>query len=432
MLYSIPNLSNTLIGLAMNSIIKRICGRIVCCIAIIFCFFALPSLAQEYEKIPYSEGYILFPAQQKEPEKPSLLALFLQQQKHDLSYQIPYSLESLAVSSCNGSNSFPKSFNELRNRTPLIQKQVCLPWQLRLINYALQAYPYDSSLYPTQADKNNPYLQKSIQFWECQQILRLNLYALAHGNASERMQAFFDIAHKNVPRSNADLYEKGVKKLIDRFCSWDRSEKKYHVTKIPYISYEESEQFFQEYLDLFPQDWRIVRYNLKSEYIEKVCDGWQMVQKGHEVHCSYNNTLKNISGQTSVQHLYEYYRKHAPKQDQFIANFYKTCIAEKYSQAHQESAQSFSVKNDPLYISNNQELLLLRKEYADKVLSDFAPLQNLAAQDLFTAIPTSVPDVLAALNDKNSFTKTIDLVLHNITNNHTYCKKEFIFLNYRI
>lgn len=419
MLYSVPNLSNLLIGLAMNSIIKKICARIIFCITIIFCFFALPSLAQEYEKIPYGEGYILIPAQPKEPAKPSLLALFFQQQQHDLSYQTPYPFENLVVSSCSGSNYFPESFNELRKRTPLVQKQVYLPWQLRLINYDMQEYPYDSCLYPTKADRNNPYLQKSIQFWECQQILRQNLFTIAHGTASERMQAFFDIAHKNVPCSNADLYEKGLKKLIDKFCSWDRSEKKYHVTKIPYISYEESQTFFQEYLDLFPQDWRIVRYNLKSEYIEKICNAWQMVQKGHEIGGKHNTALIHICKQDSVKSLYDYYAKSTMKHDPFIANFYKTCISERYAQAHQESAQSFSVKNDPLYTSNNHELLLLRKEYADKALQDFAPLQNIAAQDIFAAIPQNIFEVCAALNDPNNFTKAIDSVLHNIEKNHS-------------
>jgi hypothetical protein len=81
----------------------------------------------------------------------------------------------------------------------------------------------------------------------------------------------------------------------------------------------------------------------------------------------------------------------------------------------------FNIQNDPLYTSNNHELLLLRKEYADKVLRDFSPLQNVAAQEIFKALPQTIPEVLAALQDKNSFTKTINSVLKNLKNNHPEC-----------
>jgi hypothetical protein len=382
---------------------------------------SLSSFSQEYQKIPYGEGYILVPVEPAAHQLPTLGQQFqdyqLQHTFDDYSHQVNVQIQA----SGRGCNDFPDVFGQLRKRTPLTfheERKIKLSWEYELIDQYRKEYPNYSSLYPTQADRNNSSLQKSIQFWECQQKLRQNLFALARGSSCKRLEAFFEIAHRNVPSSNADLYEKGVKKLIDRFCSWDRSEKKYHVTNIPHISYEESQAFFQEYLDLFPQDWRIVRYNLKSEYIEKILNAWQMVQKGHEVGGKHNATLMHMCKQESAKSLYDYYAKSVVRNDPFITNFYKICISEKFSLAHQEYSNAFSVQSDPLYTSNNQELLLLRKEYADKILSDFAPLQNLAAQDIFTEIPQNIPEIIVALEDRNNFTKTINSVLRNLEKNH--------------
>lgn len=404
----------------MNSAIKRIYSHIAFYISVIFCFLPLPSLAQEYEKIPYGEGYILVPAQQKEPQPPSLNEQFQNYQAHHAFDVHPHQVNVQTQSSGRRCNDFPDVFCQLRKRMPLTfheEWEIKLSWQYELIDQYRKEYPDYSSPHPTQADRNNPSLQKSIQFWECQQKLRQNLFALARGSSCERVEAFFEIAHRNVPSSNAGLYEKGVKKLIDKFCSYNRSEKKYRLNQVPWISYEESQAFFQEYLDLVPQDWRIVRYNLKSEYIEKICNSWQMVQKGYEVGGKHNAALIHMCKQDSAKSLYDYYTKSTMEHDPFITNFYKICISEKYSQAHQECSNAFSVQSDPLYTSNNQELLLLRKEYADKILSDFAPLQNLANQDIFTAIPQNISEILVALEDRNNFTKTIDSVLRNLEKN---------------
>ena len=142
----------------------------------------------------------------------------------------------------------------------------------------------------------------------------------------------------------------------------------------------------------------------------------------------YNTALRGLirlaDTHASLSEIYAYKALHATILNTHDAQkLYDYIIEQRFANIHtaKPSEYNFSIKNDPLYESNKQDLLLLRKEYADRVLKNFAPLQNIAAQDIFAAIPEQSSELITALQNPNQYAHAIDCVLQNLERNHPEC-----------
>ncbi len=140
----------------------------------------------------------------------------------------------------------------------------------------------------------------------------------------------------------------------------------------------------------------------------------------------YNTALRQLirlaDTHASLSEIYAYKTSHAAiLNTQDARKLYDYIIEQRFATIHTPSECSFSVASDPLYTSSKKDILILRKEYADKILKNFAPLQNIAAQDVFAVIPEQSSELLTALQDKDQYAATIDTVLKNLEKNHPEC-----------
>ena|GEM_PF-3208077 len=70
----------------------------------------------------------------------------------------------------------------------------------------------------------------------------------------------------------------------------------------------------------------------------------------------------------------------------------------------------------------NYELLLLRQEYANTFLSILAPLQEGSAiQTIFAHIPENISELVAALQNPNTYKKALDAVIDSLEQHHPEC-----------